>query len=216
MDIVPFGEHRDAEHGGQKLEFRLAPANGNRLPGFPQGANQKRAAGFRIKHVHAAPGASCAQHQPYGRPLIQFRRNGCQRAIGIHRIAEGFHHPGIALSPWAERARGGKAHLQDGGIASLAGFHAAENGAALQLGKIQRLGSVKNGDDPIAMAKDGGGGFCPKIKRNGAAFREQRNRRGAPGRHHDQRARCRGGLHLCRCRWRRRGRGWRNHWCRRG
>jgi hypothetical protein len=66
------------------------------------------------------------------------------------------------------------------------------------------------------MAKDGGRGFCPKIKGNGPPFRQQPNRRGAPGRYHDQRARCRGGLRLCRCSWRRRGRGWRNHWCRRG
>ena len=143
------------------MEFRLAPANGNRLSGFAQGANQKRAAGFGVKHGHAAARACCAQHQPYRRPLIQFRRNGGQRAIGIHRIAEGFHHPGIALLPWAERAGGSKAHLQNGGIAGLACLHAAENGAALQLRKVQRLGLVKNGNHPIAVTKDGGGGFCP-------------------------------------------------------
>jgi hypothetical protein len=66
----------------------------------------------------------------------------------------------------------------------LACLHAAENGTVLQLGKVQRLRPVKNGNHPIAVAEDSGGGFGPKIKRNGTAFRQQRNLRGAPGRYY--------------------------------
>jgi hypothetical protein len=97
-----------------------------------------------------------AQHQTRRRALIQFRCNGCQGAIRVHRVAEGFHYPGIAFTPRAKRAGLGKLHLQNGRIAGLARLHAAENVATLKLRKIQRLRPVKNRNHPIPMSKDGG------------------------------------------------------------
>ena len=104
--------------------------------------------------------------------MFQFWRNGSQRPIGIHRIAEGFHHPGIAFTPRAQRTGLRKAHLQNSGITGLARFHATENGAALKLRKVKRFCPIEYRNYPIAMAKDSGRGFRPKIKRNGSTFRQ--------------------------------------------